>query len=265
VPDHRHKPGDDHSGGRKPGHGKPRPSGRFDGPRPEGQRFDGPRFDGPRPSGRPGGFEGRSGPSFDGPRFDGPRFDAPRQEGGRSEGPIPYRGPGGQRSFGPRPTGRPGGPESAGRPRRLRVRFAAPGRVQVERSSPGWLPAAMARVPAASGPMGRARTVLVRAASDRAASRSRWPASRTAPAAPTRVRPEAPQPPAFDERQLRIARAGRHPAPPRPREWPGRPRRLPSPAAARPSAPARPRPGGFAGPRTGYGPRPGFAVAASVR
>jgi len=137
VPDHRHQPGDDFSGGRKPGHRKARPDGRpFDRPRPEGQgsggrRFEGPRFQGPRPAGQPGDIDARGGHGPAGPRPDAPRPD----------GPVPYRGPGGQRSFGPRRgPGGAGGPDAGPRPSGFGYGAPRPGGYRSEPRSGGFRP-----------------------------------------------------------------------------------------------------------------------------
>ncbi len=115
MPDHRHKPGDEHAGGRKPGARKPRPDSprgegsSAPGPSGRGKRAPGPRAEGPRPDGA--GFEG---PKSFGSRPDGPSAGGFR--GRRPDGPRPdYYGPGqggpGFGHAGPRPGGYPyGGP-----------------------------------------------------------------------------------------------------------------------------------------------------------
>ena len=120
MPDHRHKPGDDHAGGRKPRGKKPRPDGfRHQGPRPDGPRPDAPRFEGPRPDGPalegPKSFGPRPGGSRPGGGFGGPRPGGPRRDGGFA-GPRPF-GHSGPRPGGPRSGGGFGGPRPSG-PRR---------------------------------------------------------------------------------------------------------------------------------------------------
>ena len=128
MPDHRHKPGDEHAGGRKPGGKTPRPDGpRTEGPRPDGARFEGPKSFGPRPEGQRARGHGGPRPGYGGPR---PGYDGPHQGGAGYGGPRPgYGGPrpggfggsrpgfGGSRPGGPRPAyGRPqqGGPGFGG-------------------------------------------------------------------------------------------------------------------------------------------------------
>ena len=133
MPDHRHKSGDEHAGGRKPGGKKPRPDGprgegprgegppaerhgaegpRGERPRPDGTRFEGPKSFGPRP-------DGQRASDFGGPRPGGPRPGGPRRtsEGFGQGGPGGFSGPRPGGFSGPRPTyggRRQGGAEYAG-------------------------------------------------------------------------------------------------------------------------------------------------------
>ncbi|MGD0020448.1 MAG: 23S rRNA (guanosine(2251)-2'-O)-methyltransferase RlmB [Candidatus Limnocylindrales bacterium] len=123
MPDNRHKPGDEHAGGRKPGRKKPRPEGGFGGPggpRPEGgyggRRPDRPRFDGPKSFGpRPGG--GPGGPRPDRPRFDGPKSFGPRPGGGYGGRQRPVPGFGGPRPGSGAPDRGPVDRQNEGQPR----------------------------------------------------------------------------------------------------------------------------------------------------
>jgi len=220
LPDHRHKPGDEHAGGRKPGGKKPRPDGTrgegpgFDGPRFEGPRADGPRFEGPKSFGprpsygapRPGGF---GGPRPGGPR---PSYGAPRPGGF-----------GGARPSGPRPGGfggpRPGGPRpSYGAPRPGGFGGPPPGAPEgrpVDRPNEG---------------------------------RPNFPDREWQPNESWTPRPQRP-----------FGHSGPRPSGPRPGGYSGpRPGGFsgPRPGGPRPSY-GGPRPGGFSGPRPG-GPRPGY-------
>ena len=267
VPEHRHKPGDGSSGGRKPANRKARPDGRpfnsprpdgqgggrFEGPRPEGQRFDGPRSDGPRFDGPR--REGSSGerPRFQAPRFQGPRpasrgdfdsrgsqgFEGPRQDAPRSDGPVPYRAPGGQRSFGPRPGGGAGRPES-GAPRSGGSGYGAP-RPGGFRGGPrpgGY----RSDGPRSDGP---------RPGAPRPGGFRPGPGGFRAGPRPGGFRPDAPRPdaprPDFDAGADRDSGPAQAPR----REW--------QPSREWTPQPPRPARGGFGGPRQGFTPRPGFA------
>jgi 23S rRNA (guanosine2251-2'-O)-methyltransferase len=280
VPDHRHKPGDDDSGGHKPGGRKPRPDGhRPQGPRSEGPRPEGARFQGPRPAGGPGGFEGRGGPRREGPppggfRPEGPRpegrgsygrpggfegrggrpGEGPRPGGFRADGggfevPRPYGRPAGGRSFGPRPVGRPGG-FSGPRPGGFSGPRPGGPRPESEGGAPG-------------GEGGGPR-----------APRREWQAGDAwtpRPPRPSGAPSYGPRPrfgdrPHFGE--------GRPPGRPEfdPRREGFRPRHeegAPGDSAgeARPPRDAEYRPGGYAGPRRGgpAGPRPGFGGSHAPR